>query len=222
MSGSVFFQDFLPEVLKNSVSYVRKLFPAFAYIGIYLFSTILMAKDFDEFMIRVRRVGALDSFMDVVGKILKTAGLYIKAQFILMLMIVVVCSVGFYFLGISAPIFLGVLTGMLDSLPFIGTAIILVPLSILFFLEGEITKGIVCLILYLICIMIRELLEPRLVGKGLGIFPVVLLISIYAGMKLFGISGIIKGPLAIVLYKNIWKMLSGEVDFKQKRHYNEA
>ena len=222
MPGSVFLQDFLPEILKNSVSYVRKLFPVFAYIGIYLFSTILMAKDFDELMIRVRRVGALDTFMDVVGKILRTTGLYVKAQFILMLMIVLVCSTGFSFIGISSPFFLGILTGILDALPFIGTAIVLVPLSVLFFLEGEIAKGIICLVLYFVCVMVRELLEPRLVGKGLGIFPVVLLISIYAGMKLFGISGIIKGPLAIVLYKNIWKMLSGEVDFKKKRHYNEA
>ena len=181
-----------------------------------------MAKDFDELMIRVRRIGALDTFMDVVGKILRTTGLYVKAQLILMLMIVLVCSTGFYFIGISSPIFLGVLTGILDALPFIGTAIMLVPLSVLFFWEGEIAKGIVCLVLYLICIMVRELLEPRLVGKGLGIFPVVLLISIYAGMKLFGLSGIIKGPLAVVLYKNIWKMLCGEVDFREKRHYNEA
>lgn len=206
-SGSAFFQDLLPELLKNTVSYVGKVFPVFAYIGIYLVATILMAKDFDGLMIKVRRVGALDTFMDVVGKILRTAGLYLKAQLILILIIVAVCSTGFYFIGISSPILLGVLTGIMDALPFIGTAIVLVPSSLLFFLEKEITKGVVCLILYLICVMVRELLEPRLVGKGLGIFPVVLLISLYAGMKLFGVAGIIKGPLAVVLYKNIWTML---------------
>ena len=181
-----------------------------------------MAKYFDGLMIKVRKIGALDAFMDVVGKILRTAGLYLKAQLILILIIVVVCSVGFYFIGISSPILLGVLTGIMDALPFIGTAIVLIPSSLLFFLEGEIGKGVVCLILYLICVIIRELLEPRLVGKGLGVFPVVLLISLYAGMKLFGVSGIIKGPLAVVLYKNIWKMLCGEVDFMRKKHYNEA
>ena len=206
-SGSAFFQELLPELLKNTVSYVGKVFPVFAYIGIYLVATILMAKDFDGLMIKVRRVGALDTFMDVVGKILRTAGLYLKAQLILILIIVAVCSTGFYFIGISSPILLGVLTGIMDALPFIGTAIVLVPSSLLFFLEKEITKGVVCLILYLICVMVRELLEPRLVGKGLGIFPVVLLISLYAGMKLFGVAGIIKGPLAVVLYKNIWTML---------------
>ena len=206
-SGSAFFQDLLPELIKNSVSYIGKVFPIFAYIGIYLVATILMAKDFDGLMIKVRSIGALDTFMDVVGKILRTTGLYLKAQLILILIIVGVCTAGFYFIGISSPLLLGILTGIMDALPFIGTAIVLVPAAALFFWEKELTKGIICLVLYLICILVRELLEPRLVGKGLGIFPVVLLVSLYAGMKLFGVSGIIKGPLGVVLYKNIWTIL---------------
>lgn len=206
-SGSAFFRDLLPELLKNTFSYIQKVFPAIAYIGIYLIATILMAKDFDGLMTKVHGIGALDTFMDVVGKILRTAGLYLKAQFILILVIMAICVTGFYCIGISAPIFLGVLTGILDALPFIGTGIVLIPTSILFFLEEEIVKGVVCLFLYVICVAVRELLEPRLVGKGLGIFPVVLLISIYAGMKLFGVAGIIKGPLGVVLYKNIWTIL---------------
>ena len=216
-SGSAFFQDMLPDLLKNTVAYVGKVFPILAYIGIYLIATILMAKDFDGLMERVHGVGALDMFMDVVGKILRTAGLYLKAQLILILVIMVICTTGFYFIGISSPILLGVLTGVMDALPFIGTGIVLIPSSILFFLEGEILKGVVCLMLYIVCVAVRELLEPRLVGKGLGIFPVILLISIYAGMKLFGVSGIIKGPLAVVLYKNIWTML-----FKLKEKNAEA
>lgn len=215
-SGSDFFQDMLPELIKNTFSYIQKLFPAIAYVGIYLIATILMAKDFDGLMTKVRGIGILDSFMDVVGKILRTTGMYLKAQFILILIIMGICSAGFFFIGISSPILLGVLTGVMDALPFIGTGIILIPSALLFFLEGEIFKGVVCLLLYIVCVAVRELLEPRLVGKGLGIFPVVLLISIYGGMKLFGVPGIIKGPLAVVLYKNMWTML-----FKPKEKLEE-
>lgn len=207
VSGSVFFKDMLPEFLKNTVSYLGKVFPVLAYIGVYFVATILMAKDFDGLMIRVRSIGILESFMNVVGRILRTSGLYIKAQGILLLIIATVCSTGFYVIGISSPIFLGVLTGIMDALPFIGTAIILVPSALLLFWEGEIGKGVVILIVYLICVLVRELLEPKLVGKGLGIFPVIMLVSIYAGVKLFGIFGIVKGPLAVVLYKNIWMQL---------------
>lgn len=207
VSGSTFLKDILPEFFKNTVSYVGKVFPIFAYMGVYLVATILMAKDFDGLMIRVKGIGVLESFMNVVGRILRTSGLYIKAQMTLFFIIAVVCSVGFYVVGISSPIFLGVLTGIMDALPFIGTAIILLPSAFFLFWEGEIVKGVIILIVYLICVMVRELLEPKLVGKGLGILPVILLVSIYAGIKLFGISGIVKGPLAIVLYKNIWTQL---------------
>lgn len=206
-SGNAFFQDLLPDIMKNTVSYIQKVFPAFAYIGIYLIATILMAKDFDGLMTKVHSVGALDSFMDVVGKILRTAGLFLKSQLILILVTTVICVTGFYFIGITSPILLGVLAGILDALPFIGTGIVLIPTAILFFLEGEVAKGVICLIIYVICVAVREFLEPRLMGKELGIFPVVLLISIFAGIKLFGVAGIVKGPLAIVLYRNFWTML---------------
>lgn len=215
-SGNAILHDLLPEILKNTVSYIQKVFPVLAYIGIYLIATILMAKDFDGLMSKVHKVGALDSFMDIVGKILRTAGMYIKAQMILIIIIMGICIAGFYCIGITSPILLGILAGILDALPFIGTGIVLIPTSLLFFLEREIMKGVICLFIYIVCIGVRELLEPKLVGKGLGILPVILLISIFAGIKLFGVAGIVKGPLGIVLYKNIWVML-----FKTKQNNNE-
>ena len=215
-SGNAILHDLLPEILKNTVSYIQKVFPVLAYIGIYLIATILMAKDFDGLMSKVHKIGALDSFMDIVGKILRTAGMYLKAQMILIIIIMGICIAGFYCIGITSPILLGILAGILDALPFIGTGIVLIPTSLIFFLEREIMKGVICLFIYIVCIGVRELLEPKLVGKGLGILPVILLISIFAGIKLFGVAGIVKGPLGIVLYKNIWVML-----FKTKLNNNE-
>ena len=185
-SGNAILHDLLPEILKNTVSYIQKVFPVLAYIGIYLIATILMAKDFDGLMSKVHKIGALDSFMDIVGKILRTAGMYIKAQMILIIIIMGICIAGFYCIGITSPILLGILAGILDALPFIGTGIVLIPTSLLFFLEREIMKGVICLFIYIVCIGVRELLEPKLVGKGLGILPVILLISIFAGIKLLG------------------------------------
>lgn len=205
----------LPEVIKNSFSYIQKVFPILAYIGIYLIATILMAKDFDAMMTKVHSIGALDIFMNVVNEIVHTAGKFLKAQLILVVMIMGVCVAGFYMIGISSPIVLGLLAGIMDALPFIGTSIVLIPMAVLLFLEKEVWKGIACLFIYIICVGIREFMEPKLVGKELNVFPVVMLISIFAGAKLFGVSGIIKGPLAIVLYKNIWTMLN-KVDKPEK------
>ena len=198
----------VPEVIKNSFSYVQKVFPVLAYVGIYLIATILMAKDFDALMTKVHSIGALDVVMNIMNGVVHTAGRFLRAQLILIVMIMGVCIAGFYMIGISSAILLGVLAGVMDALPFIGTSIVLIPTAILFFLEKEIWKGIAVLIIYVVCVLIREFMEPKLIGKELDIFPVIMLISIFAGAKLFGISGIIKGPLAIVLYKNLWTALN--------------
>ena len=199
----------VPEVIRNSFSYVQKVFPVFAYVGIYLIATILMAKDFDAMMTKVHSIGALDMVMNIMNGVVHTAGRFLRAQLILIVI------AGFYMLGVSSAILLGVLAGLMDALPFIGTSIILIPVAVLFFLEKEIWKGIVVLIIYVICVLIREFMEPKLIGKELDIFPVVMLISIFAGAKLFGLSGIIKGPLFIVLYKKLWTMLN-KVDKPEK------
>ncbi len=205
----------LPDVIRNSFTYLQKAFPVLVYIGIYLIATILMAKDFDALMTKVHSIGALDGFMNLMNEIIHTVGKFLKAQLILILMIMGVCVGGFYLIGISSPIILGFLAGIMDALPFIGTSIILIPTAIILFLENRIWQGVVCLIIYVICVAIREFMEPKLIGKELDIFPVVMLISIFAGVKLFGVSGIIKGPLAVVLYKNIWGMLN-KVDKPEK------
>lgn len=205
----------VPEVIRNSFTYIQKVFPIFAYVGIYLIATILMAKDFDILMTKVRSTGALDVFMNVVNEIVHTVGKYLKAQIILILMIMGVCVAGLYFIGIPSAVLLGVLAGLMDALPFIGTSIVLIPTAVIFFLEKEAIKGAAVLVIYIICVGIREFMEPKLMGKELDIIPVVMLISIFVGVKLFGVSGIIKGPFAIVLYKNIWTLLN-KVDKPEK------
>ena len=93
----------------------------------------------------------------------------------------------------------GLLAGLLDALPFIGTGVVLVPLGLQQLFLGNYVRAAVCLLVYVACIFIRELLEPKLIGKRVGVSPVAILVSIYAGIQLFGIWGIIGGPLGFVI-----------------------
>ena len=101
----------------------------------------------------------------------------------------------------------GLLAGVLDAFPFIGTGIVLVPLTIWLFLKGQLIQAVFCLVLYGVCALVRELLEPKLIGEKVGIYPIVLFASVFIGMQLFGVSGIIKGPLSIVIIYEIRKVL---------------
>ena len=101
----------------------------------------------------------------------------------------------------------GLLAGVLDAFPFIGTGIVLVPLTIWLFLKGQLIQAVFCLVLYGVCALVRELLEPKLIGEKVGIYPIALFASVFIGMQLFGVSGIIKGPLSIVIIYEIRKVL---------------
>lgn len=134
-----------------------------------------------------------------------------------MLIISVLCSATLGVAGITGGILLGILAGVLDVLPFIGTGIVLVPLSVWQLLNGEYVRMAVCLILYAVCVVTRELLEPKLIGKRIGVAPVFMLMAIYAGVKLFGVGGIVKGPLALIVIIQILNIMqAGHAEFDER------
>ena len=122
-----------------------------------------------------------------------------KAQGIILLTISVWSSAVLWATGIYGGVFWGILAGCLDVLPFIGTGVVLVPMALWQLLNGHYVRMAVCLLLYAACIVIREFLEPKLIGNRMGIAPVLMLLAIYAGIRLFGVGGIIKGPLALIV-----------------------
>ena len=134
-----------------------------------------------------------------------------------MLIISVLCSVTLGVAGVPGGILFGILAGTLDVLPFIGTGIVLVPLSVWQLLNGRYMRMTVCLVLYGGCILIREMLEPKLIGRRIGVAPVFMLLAIYAGVKLFGVGGIIKGPLALIVIMEILKIMkTGHMEFDER------
>ena len=106
--------------------------------------------------------------------------------------------------GIRHGVLWGLLAGILDALPFIGTGIVLIPLGIQQLFYGYYGRAAVCLLLYIACIFLRELLEPRLIGRKVGVPAIAILLSIYAGIKLFGFWGIIGGPLGFIMIQQAY------------------
>ena len=78
-----------------------------------------------------------------------------------------------------------------------------------------------CGILYVACIFLREVMEPRLIGRKIGVSPIAVLVSLYAGIRLFGVWGIIKGPLGFVLIYETCHSLSRMYDRQQEYRERE-
>jgi len=129
---------------------------------------------------------------------------YIRAQLILMSITFTELYIGLTIIGIRYTLLLAFLIAIIDALPVFGTGGILIPWAIYNFLTGDIKRGISLFVLYLIVLIIRQLIEPKILGHQIGVYPLLTLISMYVGLRLIGVFGLILGPITFLLLKNIF------------------
>ena len=106
---------------------------------------------------------------------------------------------GFFLLKTGNVLLLAALVTLVDAFPILGTGTVLIPWSIVCLLQGDTARGIGLLAVYAVVWLVRSILEPRLVGKELGLDPLVTLFSVYAGLRLLGIGGMVIAPFAAMV-----------------------
>ena len=111
--------------------------------------------------------------------------------------------IGFIIFKVPRPVLLGVICGILDILPYVGTIIVFVPIIIYNIIVKDyiIAFGLICL--YVLVQVIREVLEAKFLSDKLELHPLMVLLSIYIGVKLLGVLGIVVGPMYGILAKDI-------------------
>lgn len=149
---------------------------------------------------------ALVSRMTMVIDNLKFAvGGYLKAQLKIMVVVYIILVVGFMILNIHFSFLLGLLIALLDFLPFFGTGTALIPWAIYQFFMGNYKLVVGLVILYAVTQLVRQLIQPKLVGDSMGLRPLLTLFLLYTGYKIGGVFGMIFavpiGMIAINLYK---------------------
>lgn len=194
-----FRQEVLPGMLSQSLEYLKALAAFGGFLIVFVISTVLLAKDYDDIMNRLLDREECHMILEIICGIIRYIATYVKAQLIIMGIIGTLAAGVLWASGIRNGLLWGLLSGILDALPFVGTGVVLVPLGIQQLFYGNYGRAAICLLLYVVCIIIREFMEPRLIGKRVGVSPVAILLSLYAGIQLFGVWGIIEGPLSFVI-----------------------
>jgi sporulation integral membrane protein YtvI len=129
---------------------------------------------------------------------------YIKAQLILMSITFTELFTGFSLIGVRYTVLLAFIIAIIDAFPILGTGGVLIPWSIYSFLTGDIKRGISLLALYLTVLIVRQLVEPKVLSYQIGVHPLLTLVAMYAGLQLIGFPGLILGPITILLLKNVF------------------
>lgn len=126
-------------------------------------------------------------------------GGWLAAQVKLMAVTFSLLAAGFLLLRVSYAPLWAVVVALVDALPVLGTGSVLVPWAVVCFLQGDGARAIGLLGLYLTITLTRSMLEPKLLGRQLGLDPLVTLMALYVGYKLWGFGGMILAPMLAVL-----------------------
>lgn len=208
--------DYLQEsgaagMLSGSLQYLRKIALMGGFLVTFVIAAVLLAKDYDRIMNNLLDREEFHVLLEVICGIIRYIATFVKAQVVIMSVISLVAGVTLGLCGIRQGVLWGILAGLLDALPFIGTGIVLLPLALLQLFQGCYGRALICLALYAVCVFLREMLEPRLIGKRMGISPIAVLTAVYAGIRLFGLWGIIKGPLGFMIIYQSWQSLQRRI-----------
>ena len=201
------------ELAAGFVASVPRLF---LFIMITLIAVVYFAFDLERINSFVSRKlprhisGALVSFKNDFFSV----GIrYVKAYLTVMLIVFSIALTGLLLLGVEYALVLAVVISVLDILPAVGVGTVLVPWGAFQIFFGSRALGFGLIVLFLIVELVRQFIEPRIVGKNLGIHPVVSLLLLWSAYSLFGILGIITVPaLAVVIYALFGKNNSPKVD----------
>ena len=127
---------------------------------------------------------------------------YVWAQIQIMFCVFILLSVGFSLLKVELAIPLAFLTAFLDALPVFGVGFIMWPWMALILLKGKFLLFLALLLIYILSQMIRQILQPKIIGDAVGLPPLLALIFLFLGYKLYGISGMVLAlPVGMLLVR---------------------
>lgn len=134
----------------------------------------------------------------------RALGAWCLAQLKLMGVTFCIVTAGLLLLGLDYALLFGLLIALIDALPVFGTGTVLLPWSLLCFARGQTRCALGLLAVYGAAMLTRTALEPRLVGRQIGLPPLLTLFALYAGYRLMGVAGMILFPIAALLGKQLW------------------
>lgn len=199
--------SFFEEKMPSLISGVAELVPnVIFFIAAFVFSAVYFLSDYDEIRTFFRKKlsgGAFSKIGFVKRKTVSAICAFLKGYFLIMLLTFAELFVGFLILGVNYAFLIASLTAVIDILPILGVGIVLLPWALYEFSVGNLTLAAGLCVLFVVISAVRQFAEPAILGKKVGIHPLLSMFSMYLGFKLFGIAGMLFFPFLSSLIKEI-------------------
>jgi len=197
--------------INNAGNFAINTIMNFPTILIYIIITILAtffmscdAKYISESLEKYLPLKWLRKAEDISNGLFHSLGSYLKAIGILISITFCELLIGFWLFDIEYAVILAIVIAIIDALPILGTGTVLIPWGITLLIMGDYTLGFCILGLYLFVLIVRQLIEPKIVGKQIGVYPLLTLLVMYTGVKFVGLGGVILGPVVLIILKNVF------------------
>lgn len=153
----------------------------------------------------IRRLGGLRR------QLFTTTLSYLRAYLILLAVTFGELVTAFLLLGIRYAITLALLIALLDALPALGVGTVLLPWALVEFLMGDWKRGIWLCVVWAVVTLVRQLLEPRVVGAQLGLHPLAALCAVWVGFRILGVWGLLFAPVLAILLRGVLEDWQGRL-----------
>ncbi len=180
--------------------------------GILLFAVVTVAATFymgadvtavNAFIARQLPASSRHYLFEAKTRLTDAGVKYVKAYLMLLLITFGQLLVGFLVLKIPYAMTLAALIALIDILPVLGVGTVLVPWAIVLLVRGDTFLGVGLLLMFAVIWVVRQVVEPRIVGNSVGLSPLVTLAVMYAGYHFMGFGGLFVFPLVMILLKNL-------------------
>ncbi|MEA4882149.1 MAG: sporulation integral membrane protein YtvI [Clostridia bacterium] len=132
---------------------------------------------------------------------------YMRGRFVLIAITMILTLFGLSAMGVSYSWLLALTCGVLDIIPLIGPSVLFLPWAFYHAIIGNIGYAIGLVAVLFVTSAIRQVAEARVMGSSLDLHPLAALISVYVGVRLFGVTGLIAGPIAVVFVKAVYRFV---------------
>ncbi|GEA15244.1 MAG: hypothetical protein PWR22_113 [Moorella sp. (in: firmicutes)] len=186
------------------IAFISSLPELFISLIITLVATYFFSRDKD-FILRTLLQIVSPPWRERMSKVFSSLSQaiigYLRAEILLVSLQMTQSIIGLLILRVDYALTLAFLIGLADLLPIVGPGTVFIPWIIVEFILGHYGLGLALLTLYAFIIILRQVLQPKLVAVSLGLYPLTTLIALYTGLKLLGIAGLVIGPMTLVVLK---------------------
>lgn len=204
--------SYISDIIKNTsiifVQIVTKLISNFPLYLISVIFTIVLSvfisveyNNITAFLRRQLPERINSNFEEAKNFLVGTVWKMIKSYMIIMCITFIEVFTGLSLLKVTYSLPIAATVAVLDILPVLGTGGVLIPWAIIELILKNYTLGIGLLALYFTVTVVRNVVEPRIVGHQIGLHPIITITAMYAGLRLFGFFGLITAPIVAILVK---------------------